>query len=198
MWHDARVIKFFSGVWAVLFLWSAQAWAESAPHAPHSLEESESHTSGLPQFDPANFENQVVWLVIVFSLLYFILSKKSLPEISEVIETRSERIRSDLDAAQDLRKQVESVQKAYEENLDKARQEAVSTYKETESKIKADAEQALRAFYARSSAQIAGMEKKIDAAKAAAMEDINNIAEEVAEEAAHKIIGAPAKAARAA
>lgn len=159
----------------------------------------ELHSSGgLPQLDPSSFESQVFWLIVVFSVLYYVFSKKSLPEISEVIETRSESIRSNLDSAQELKEQVEAVQKAYEENLEKARLDAVNSYKLAEEEIKSEAEQEVKAFYSRSSKQVAEMEKNIEKAKAAALDDINDIATEIALDAAEKIIGVRFKAAKAA
>jgi F-type H+-transporting ATPase subunit b len=187
---------------AFLFLSSAtQAIAESPAVQPsHGAEgHGGAHSSGgLPQLDPSTFESQIVWLIIIFSLLYFIFSKQSLPEIAEVIETRSERIRSDLDSADELKSQVETVQKAYEENLEKARLDAVNTYKDAELNIKANVEKEQKAFYVRSSEQIAEMERKIENETSAAMKGINEVAAEVAEEAAKKIIGTTTRAAKAA
>lgn len=201
----------FAGFGAVAFLLIepiSYAYAGSAPHhggeyADISLHEqvaahAEGHSGGLPQLDPSSFETQLFWLVLVFVTMYFVFSRQSLPAISEVIESRKEHIRNDLDSAQDLKRQVEAVQKSYEENLEKARRDALNSYKQAEDEVKRNTETQVREFYARSTKQIGEMEKKIEKAKAEAMKDINKVASEIAVDAAEKIIGIRVKEAKAA
>ncbi|MCB1784319.1 MAG: F0F1 ATP synthase subunit B' [Alphaproteobacteria bacterium] len=185
--YGAVAVSFISG--------ASLAYAEEVAH---HAEEGAHKAAGLPQLDPSSYPSQVFWLFLVFAVLYFLFKKKNLPEISQVIENRAERIRNDLDSAQSLRTQVEAVQKAYEENLDKARLDAVVSYKQAEEKIKLDTEKEMKAFQARSSKQVADTESRIEDAKAQAMKDINKVASEVAVDAVEKIIGVRVKEAKAA
>ncbi|MDH5723611.1 MAG: hypothetical protein OEY94_09865 [Alphaproteobacteria bacterium] len=148
------------------------------------------HSSGgLPQLDPSSFPSQIFWLVVIFAGLYIFYSKKSIPEISRVVENRKERIQNDLDSAGKIREEVESVQAAYEEKLREAREKSSNIYKDTESAIKKNAEEAQKAFQEKSSSEISATEKRLENALNAAMEDMNSLAAEVAIEAAEKIIG---------
>lgn len=187
-----KAVKLFAFVVAIM---PGAAFASEI--ASHGADHPAS-SGGLPQLDPSSFMSQLFWLTIVFSFLYIVFKKKSLPEISNVIEGRAERIRSDLDSTQELRSQVEAVQKAYEENLEKARHNALATYKSVEDKIKKDTESEMKSFYERSSKDLTQMEKKVTEAKNKAIKDIDLIAVEVAEDAVTKILGENIKKAKAA
>jgi len=56
---------------------------------------------GMPQLDFKNvlLKSQVVWLVIIFALLYVLLSRWALPKIGNVLEKRASTIEGDLNAA---------------------------------------------------------------------------------------------------
>ena len=56
---------------------------------------------GMPQLDFKNvlLRSQVVWLVIIFVLLYVLLSRWALPKIATVLEKRASTIEGDLNAA---------------------------------------------------------------------------------------------------
>jgi F-type H+-transporting ATPase subunit b len=188
-----------------------QAFAEEAAHGPivtehgvvdahgnpieaaHGAADAAAHgggsEAGLPQFDPSSFPSQIFWLAVAFGILYIFFSKKSLPDISSVLENRRQHIQSDLDTAEQLRKQAEDVHRAYEEALDKARVASTDFYVEAEKKIKEKTLKEMDAFYQRAGDHIAATEKRIDAAKAGAMEDMSSIAAAIAAEVAEKVVG---------
>ena len=177
-----------------------QSFASGDEHAPvhHDAGHAEA-SGGLPQLDPSSFTGQTFWLIIFFVIIYFIFSRKSLPDISRAVENRAERIKNDLDSADRLKDEVTSVQDTYEESLKKARQESSLLFQQIEDDLKAKAEENTKKFQEYSADKIADLEKNIDKARDAAMEDMSEIAVDVATEAAEKIIGvrADAKSARA-
>ena len=63
-------------------------------------------SSGLPQLDASTYPSQVLWLVVAFAILYFFMSKVSLPKIAETMHDRKTRIASDLKKAELLRKEA--------------------------------------------------------------------------------------------
>ena len=146
-------------------------------------------SGGLPQLDPSTFATQIFWLIVIFTGIYIFYSKKSLPEISRVVEDRKERIQNDLDSAEKIREEVASVQAAYEEKLQGARSKASELYKGAEESIKKNAEEAQRKFQDRASSDIQVMERRLEDALEEAMEDMNSLAADIAIEAAEKIIG---------
>lgn len=155
----------------------------------HIIEVEHESSGGLPQFDPSSYPSQIFWLVIVFSAMYFFFSRKTLPEISNVIENRHQHIQSDLDTAEQLREEAENAHRAYDEALDKARLEASNLFTEAERSIKDKSTREFQAFYERSSEEIKATEAGIEKAKSEAFEEMSTIAAEIAAQAAEKIIG---------
>jgi len=146
-------------------------------------------SAGLPQLDVSTFPGQLFWLAVTFGILFFIFSKKSLPEISSVLENRQQHIQSDLETAGKLRTDAEKAQQTYEAGLEKARTDAAKAVQEVNDKIKAKAEKQNEAFRKKSEEDIQGLEKRLAKAKEDAMDDMNTIAAEVASAAAKKIVG---------
>jgi F-type H+-transporting ATPase subunit b len=144
---------------------------------------------GLPQLDPSTYTSQIFWLLLVFGFLFFFFSKKSLPDIAQVLENRHDRIQNDLDNAQKLKDEVACVQKSYEDNLAQSRAEASALYKKIHDEMKAKTEAEIARFQEGSVQKIAGLEKNIEHARDAAINDMTRIASEVAVEASHRIIG---------
>ena len=58
----------------------------------------------MPQLEVSTYISQIFWLIVSFGLLYYLLSRKALPKVAEILETRADRVRSDLDEAQRLSK----------------------------------------------------------------------------------------------
>lgn len=160
-------------------------------HGDVHTEEHDGHESsgGLPQFNPASYPSQIFWLVIVFSVMYFFFSRRTLPEISGVIENRHQHIQSDLDSAEKLRQEAEAAHKAYDEALDKARSKASDLFAEAEREVKDKSAVQFQAFFERSTKEIKAAEARIEHAKSEAFEEMSTVAAEVAAKAAEKIIG---------
>ena len=175
-----KVLAITLGSWALLT--STEVWAAAEKHA-------ESGSAGLPQFDPSSFTSQVFWLAISFAAMYVFFSRKTLPEISGVIESRHDQIQSDLDSAENLKHEAEEVHDAYEKILEDARLKSSASFSQAEEKIKAKANDTYQDFQERSAKDIKSKEAAIEKAKNAAMDEMNVLAAEIAREAAEKIIG---------
>ncbi|MGN7438529.1 MAG: F0F1 ATP synthase subunit B [Alcanivorax sp.] len=177
----------------LIFVYSAQAIAASDGHDSHgSSHHGDAHhgsSGGLPQLDPSSYPSQIFWLVVVFVLMYFFFAKKSLPEISGTIEKRSERITNDLDSAERLKEEVSSVQTSYEDSLKGAREESSALFAQMEKDIKEKSEKLSSDFQDESTKQIRDLEKEIENARKVAMEEMADVAAEVAKDSAAKIIG---------
>lgn len=144
---------------------------------------------GLPQLDFTSYPSQIFWLFISFTLLYFIFSKKSLPEISSTIENRREQVEGDVDNATRLKEEAESVQTAYEGALADARQKASEEFTKADEKIKKTTNKKLDAFKELAATKTAETEALVEEAKKNAIGDMQSIAAEVASIAAEKIVG---------
>lgn len=144
---------------------------------------------GLPQFDVTKFPSQLFWLAVMFAIMYFIFSRRSLPAISSVIENRREHVQNDLETADRLRNEAETVQQAYETGLDSARDESTRLVTAAIEGMKRDAETANQQLREKGEAESAALEQRLAAATEAARADMETIAAEIAHEAAEKIFG---------
>ncbi len=172
---------------ALVFITSATlalAGDQTAETAAHH-----GDTDGLPQLDFSSYPSQIFWLIVTFTVLYTFFARKTLPEISGVLESRRDHIQNDLDTAEKLREEAEDAHRAYDEALEKARSEASNMFIESDNKIKEETTKKLQVFYERSSVEIKAAEEKIENAKSEAFEEMSTIAAEIASQAAEKIIG---------
>lgn len=144
---------------------------------------------GLPQLNFTTYPSQIFWLFIAFTILYFIFSKKTLPEISSTIENRREQVEGDMDNATKLKEEAEEVQTAYEDILAEARKKSADEFTKAEEKIKKVTNKKLEAFKELSNEKTAETEQVVEKAKQDAIGDMHSIAAEVASTAAEKIVG---------
>src|SRR5690242_2794093 len=84
----------------------------------------EAHNVGFPPFDTATFGGQLLWLTITFVLLYVLMSRLVLPQLTGIIEGRRERIARDLDDAAGMKTKAEDAGAAYEKALSEAKARA--------------------------------------------------------------------------
>lgn len=167
-----------------LFMISANhVFAAGDAHGEHPK------ASGLPQLDTSTYPSQIFWLVVVFIVMYVIFSRKSLPAVANTIESRSERINNDLDSAERLKDEVASVQKSYEDSLKDARNASSEMFQNIEQEIKEKSENYAKDFQEHSANQINDLEKNIAQARDKAMEEMSEVAADIAAQAAAKIIG---------
>ena len=146
----------------------------------------------MPQFNPEFFASQLVWLGIIFVLLYLVMSRLVLPRIGEVLEERSERIANDLDKAESLKKEAESVIAAYEAALEKARGEASAVLGKAGQEVAEMAARRQGEFARVLAEKTAAAEERIAKAKQDAKAQIRDIAIGAAGEVVAKLTGGAA------
>jgi F-type H+-transporting ATPase subunit b len=89
----------------------------------------------FPPFETWHMPSQLFWLAILFTTLYFTLSRWILPKLSDTLEKRSDRIASDLDQAARLNDQATEAQQALELRLAQARNKARETSEKASEKM---------------------------------------------------------------
>ena len=140
----------------------------------------EEHTGVFPPFDPATFGSQLLWLAIAFGALYLLMSRVALPRIGEILEIRRDRIEGDLAEADRLRIKTDQAIADYEAALAEARKKAHGIAEETRSDLKAETEKSRAAVEADLGARIAAAEQSIQATKAEALTNVDEIAAQTA------------------
>lgn len=151
--------------------------------------EHDAASGGLPQLDIATYPSQLFWLLIFFVGLYVIFAKAILPVISATIQNRSIHIQEDMDVAERLTKEAEQAQQAYEEKLSSAREQATKMYKEVTDEVNALKTQEWDKMRGRWMTAEDKLSQEIASSTNDVMAEMNDIAAEIAQEAASKIVG---------
>ncbi|MEO8557537.1 MAG: F0F1 ATP synthase subunit B' [Rhodospirillales bacterium] len=142
---------------------------------------------GLPQLDPKSFAPQLIWLAITFIALYIAMSRVVLPRIGNTIMRREEKIVSDLDRAQALRNEATNVLAAYEQAMADARGEAQGIVRAASEAMAAESAKRGAEMGAKVAQQIKGAETRIAAARSQALDQLRQVAGDVALAAVAKL-----------
>lgn len=90
----------------------------------------------MPQFDFSTFATQIFWLAVTFSVLYFLMARKALPRIREVLLERQDRISTDIEKAEAIKQEAEAAKLDYASVLTNSRAKAKQIITEAEAKVK--------------------------------------------------------------
>jgi F-type H+-transporting ATPase subunit b len=145
----------------------------------------------MPQLDFGNplMIAQIVWLLIIFGLLYYVLSTYALPRVESVLEERRARIAADLEAAQAAKAEADAAMTAHREATAKARAEAQAAIADALQGAQAEAQARTDALNAKLARQIEEAEARIAAARDSAMGALRQVATETAESLVSKLTG---------
>ncbi len=149
----------------------------------------------MPQLDFATWPPQIIWLLITFSILYLVISKFALPKIGGAIESRQNRIASDLDEAQRLKDDSEKAIAAYETALAEAKAKAHAIAQQTRDTLKAEIEAERATLDAQLNERLADAEARIAATKAEALKSVEQVASDAAGAIVSQLIGSKPTAA---
>ncbi len=151
--------------------------ANAQPHTGvATVEHGHAATSAFPPFDKSTFGPQLVWLALTFGFLYFMLSRRLLPRVASVVESRAEGIRSDLAEAEHLKVETDTALKAYEQALTTAKTNAAGIAKSQRDQIAAETDRERAAVDAQMAAKVADAEKRIAQSKMTALSAVSGVA----------------------
>jgi len=142
----------------------------------------------MPQFDASTFPSQLIWLAIFFVLLYVVLSRVALPRISSVLEERQRRIGGDLEKAESLRAEAETVLADYEKAMTEARAQAQNVLRDAKNEMAAEAAKREQDLAEKIAASTAEAEARIESARDDALRNMRQVAIEVTQEATKRLI----------
>jgi len=168
--------------------------AAKQPHLDEA--HAEAAAGGLPQLDFSTWAGQIFWLVVIFAILYVVLAKLILPKLGNGISERSDHIADDLDAASRFQKEAEEAEKAYTHSLADARAKAHNVAETTRKSVDAEVTAELDAAEAEASRQTEAAEARIKDMRDKAMSNIDEIAENTANEIYTNFIGKSASPAK--
>jgi F-type H+-transporting ATPase subunit b len=163
-----------------------------ATPAPAPTQAEVGHESGhanFPPFDSTTFPSQLVWFVIIFGTLYYYMSKRFLPQVGAVIESRRDRIAKDLDEATAMQQKADAAAAAHEKALADARSRAQSLAQATRDQLAADSDAKRKALEDDLAAKLSAAEAQIAATRGQAMANVSGIAKETTSAIVAKLIG---------
>ncbi len=143
----------------------------------------------MPQFDPTTFASQLFWLLVTFGLLFVILSRVLLPRIAGLLEARQEKIDDDLNRAATVKGEAETALAAYEKTMADGKAEAQGRLRQATEEMAAQGAKRHEELAAKLAGEVAEAETRIHEAKTAAVDNIGQVAGEVAQAAIQRLIG---------
>lgn len=148
------------------------------------------HEGAFPPFQTENFAPQIFWLVVIFGLLYVLMSRIALPRVGGIIENRGAKIASDLGAAREMQSKAQAAAAANDENLRRRREEAQAIGREAQNKIAGETAKQRTIAESQAAEKIRAADERIASAKAKALANVEQIAEEAAAAIVEKLTGA--------
>jgi len=147
--------------------------------------------AGMPQLDPKYWISQAFWLILIFTLLYLVLSKIFIPKIKDSIDERENKIKDDLDEAQELKNLAEQKLKEYELSIEEAKKEMQKIIFESKNKLNSEIQSKKKVFDKEIEIEIKNAEKEIEILKKNSLKNISAISEEIASKVIEQISGEP-------
>jgi len=148
-----------------------------------------SESSGMPQLNPEFWFSQIFWLIIVFGVLFAILSKLILPKISANLEARKSQILENIEAAEKQREESENKIIEYEKIILDSKNESKNYFSKAREQILKDIDKKRKILEHEINEEIKKAEKEIIDLKNKSPEKINKIAVEASSDLVKQLIG---------
>lgn len=153
---------------------------------------------GMPQLDFANRLTiaQIVWGAIIFIVLYLLLSRWALPQVSSVLAAREATISADLDTARAAKIQADAATMQLTDATQGSRAEAQAAISNAIDSAKQMAAARSAELNAKLEAQITEAEQRIGAARTAALGALREVATDTANTVIRRLTGVAPDSAR--
>jgi F-type H+-transporting ATPase subunit b len=132
--------------------------------------------------------NEIIWGAVGFLVVFFFIAKFGLPQMRQAMNNRTEKIRGDIQAAEDQRSEADSVLAEYRAQLNDAKSEAgriIEEARQAADQIKRDQEARLQDELAELRTRAVA---DIDDAKGRAMDDLRSEVASLAIGAAETVV----------
>jgi F-type H+-transporting ATPase subunit b len=145
--------------------------------------------AGMPQLDPTYWASQAFWLIVVFTILYVSIAKLYLPKIKNNLDNRENKIKEDLDSANQFKDLSELKLKEYEKIVENSKKEVTKIHLESKSKLDKDIRVKKDIMEKEIEAEIFKAQKEITELKKNSISDIQNISKDLASDIIENISG---------
>lgn len=155
--------------------------------------ETGGHASaGLPQFQFEHWPGQVAYLLILFAILYVLMSRVFTPRIRKIFDEREATISGALASARQVQTEAAAQAEEARQALAQSRASAQKTAADTKAKADAEAKARQAEVDAQLAAKVSEAEVGIRAARDAAMASVSAVAVDAAQGIIEKLTGTPA------
>ncbi len=145
----------------------------------------------MPQLDISTFPSQIFWLVVTFLVLYVSMSTFILPVIRKTLEHRDARISEDLRSAEELNAEVQSMADGAASIIEAAQEKARQVLHVAMANTQAELDEREKKFEEKLNARIHQAESAIESQRSQAIQDIDQMVDEVGLLAAQRVSGVP-------
>jgi F-type H+-transporting ATPase subunit b len=150
---------------------------------------AEHGSGGLPQFDPQWWTGQMVWMLIIFGVMFFLFAKVFVPKVGGAMDEREDRISGDIGAARQLKEEADAQAAAAAAETAVARAAAQKLALDAKAKAHAEAAQREALEEAKLGETLAKAETQIMATRDQAMTHVRDIASDTASAIIDKLTG---------
>ena len=173
--------------------------AHGAPGETHASTEAEHGSGGgLPQFEFQHWFGQIVYLVFLFVVLYFLIARVFAPRMRRVFDERSSTISTAVETARQVQAEAAGQAEAAKREVEEARAASRATAAAAKARVTEEANARAAAEEAAVSARIAEAEAAIARTRDAAMGNVGSIASDTASAIVERLTGKAPSAAEAA
>lgn len=169
--------------------------AHGAPGETHASTEAEHASGGLPQFEFQHWFGQIVYLVFLFVVLYFLIAKVFAPRMRKVFDERAETIGKAVEEARSVQEEAQNQAAAAQAELAEARATSRRTAGAAKARVAEDIARRTAAQEAVLAERVAEAEARIGKMRDAAMAQVDTVASDTTKAIVEKLTGKAATAA---
>jgi len=177
---------------------AAEGLHEAAPGVAEAAGAAHGEGGGLPQFEFEYWGGQIAWLLLIFAVLYLLLSRVFIPRLRKVLDERASTIATAIEEARRVQAEAEAQAQAAQAEIAEARASAQRTATEAKARIAADVARRQAEQEAALGARLAQAEGEIAKTREAAMVHVGAIAADTLQAVVGKLTGQPVGADEAA
>ncbi|WP_332653759.1 F0F1 ATP synthase subunit B family protein [Brevundimonas sp.] len=158
----------------------------------------EHESGGLPQFEFQHWFGQIVYLIFLFAILYFLIAKVFAPRLRRVFDEREQTIATAIATARQVQSEAAGQAEAAKAEVEAARASSRATAAAAKARVADEANARAAAEEAVVNARIAEAETAIGKTRDAAMTNVAAIASDTAAAIVERLTGKSPTAAEAA
>ena len=163
-----------------------------------STEAAHGEGGGLPQFEFQHWFGQIVYLIFLFAILYWLIAKVFAPRMRRVFDERETTISTAIATARQVQAEAAGQAEAAKAEVEKARADSRAASVAAKARVTDEANKRAAAEEAVVNARIAEAETAIGKTRDAAMKNVSTIAADTASAIVERLTGKAPTAAEAA